>query len=486
MNDETQPQGSDPSPEMENAPEAPGAGAAATDGEKDSGIADTSAKAEEIANPVTEPTESVPETTAAESSESATEPLVAEKAAAAAAKRKVAEQKAKQTRVAPLYRAFRGRRSINGRVEKAIKGGYEVRIGKARAFCPHSQIDVRRVEDPEAFVGSTQVFRITQLRRGGDDVIVSRRAVIEEDRREEAKAVRATLIEGSVMLGRVTGLAKFGAFVDLGAGVTGLVHLSELSHGRVQRADQAAKIGEAVRVKILKLQDGQDRISLSIRQASEDPWVSVPESFQAGQVVSGKVLRLADFGAFVELTPGVEALAPASEFPPNTGGWREGLAQGSEQRWQVLRVDAAQRRISLTPAGDENAAEIPELAPGVELRGRVQRIERFGVFVWLAPGRIGLMPNVLTGTPPGTDLARSFPIADEVEVEVVSLDDSGKIRLAKKGADKQRGRPRGSGARPDRPPRRAPKAERLPDVPMSDSNEGFGSLLADKLKDALG
>ncbi len=419
--------------------------------------------------------------------ENSATPAEAPAPSAAKAEEKAAEQKAKQARVAPLYRAFRSKRGIDGRVEKTIKGGYEIRIGKVRAFCPHSQIDIQRANDPESFVGTTQLFLITQLRRGGDDVVVSRRAVIEAERREEASAVRATLIEGAVMLGRVSGLAKFGAFVDLGAGVTGLVHITELSHGRLNRVDQAVHVGEAVRVKLLTLQDGNDRISLSIRQASEDPWASVTGAYDVSGVYPGKVLRLADFGAFVELSPGVEALAPASEFPPSSRGWKDGLTPGSEHSWRVLKVDIERRRISLTPSGAGEAAVLPELAPGVELQGKVQRIESFGVFVWLGPGRVGLMPNVLTGTPPGTDLERRFPIATEVDVEVVGIDDRGRIRLAKKGASRPTGRngDRGS-ARRERTRRPEPRAERVPAATMSDSTEGFGSLLADKLKDALG
>lgn len=410
-----------------------------------------------------------------------------ESESAAEAEKKAAETKARQARVAPLYRAFRGKHGINGRVEKTIKGGYEIRVAKTRAFCPHSQIDVQRVDDPESFVGTTHLFLITQLRRGGEDVVVSRRAVIEAERREEASAVRATLIEGAVMLGRVSGLAKFGAFVNLGAGVTGLVHITELSHGRINRVDQVVHVGEAVRVKILKLQDDNDRISLSIRQASEDPWASVIQTYEVGGVYPGKVLRLADFGAFIELSPGVEALAPASEFPPSCEGWKDGLTSGSEHQWRVLKVDTERRRISLTPGGDGEAAVLPGLAPGVELSGKVQRIERFGVFVWLGPGRVGLMPNVLTGTPPGTDLSSHFPIATDVDVEVVGIDDRGRIRLAKKGAARPTGR-NGDGDSVRREParRRAPRPKRAPEAPISDPAEGFGSLLADKLKDALG
>ena len=397
---------------------------------------------------------------------------------------KAAEDKARQARVAPLYRAFRAKRSIQGRIEAVIKGGFEIRVGKVRAFCPHSQIDTQRVEDAESFVGKTLPFRITQLRRGGDDVVVSRRQLIEDERREEAGAVRATLIEGAVMLGRVSGLAKFGAFVDLGAGVTGLVHITELSHGRVAKPEQAVQVGEAVRVKILKLEDDNKRVSLSIRQASEDPWSSAGDTFAAGSQYPGKVLRLADFGAFVELAPGVEALAPASEFPPARLGWAEALPVGSEHQWQVLNVDAKRRRISVTLPFEGEA--LPEtLEVGSHVKGKVQRIERYGVFVWLGPGKVGLMPNALTGTRPGTDLGREFPVANEIEVEIVAVDDNGRIRLGVRGAAEAAAK-RQADRRPrsDRPRRRK---ERLPEgPPASDSSEGFGSQLADKLKDALG
>jgi len=410
------------------------------------------------------------------------DPAAAEKAAT----EKAAAEKARQARIAPLYRAFRAKRSMNGRVEGLIKGGFEIRLGKVRAFCPHSQIDVVRVEEPESFVGKSFAFRITQLRRGGDDVVVSRRALVEDERREEAGAVRATLIEGAVMLGRISGLAKFGAFVDLGAGVTGLVHLTELSHGRVARAEQAVQAGEAVRVKILKLEDDNKRISLSIRQASEDPWASVENSFKEGESYPGKLLRIADFGAFIELSPGVEALAPASEFPPSRLGWADGLELGSEGRWQVLNVDSGRRRISVTLAPAEGAAAAIQVAAGASIRGKVQRIERYGVFIWLGPGKVGLMPNALSGTRPGTDLARQFPIAEEIEVDVLDVDDAGRIRLAAKGQGEKAAarRPQDRPGRGDRPRR---KKERLPDgPPASDSSEGFGSQLADKLKDALG
>jgi small subunit ribosomal protein S1 len=358
---------------------------------------------------------------------------------------------------------------VQGRVVQVIKGGYEVRIGGARGFCPHSQIDLHREDEPEKQVGKTYAFKITQLRRGGEDIVLSRRAVLEVDRAEEAKSVRATLVEGTVMQGRVVGLAPFGAFVDLGAGVQGLVHISELSHGRIQAVEDAVKLGDAVRVRVLKLKDS-GRISLSMRRAEEDPWSDIEQRFVVGQVYPGKVLRVAEFGAFVELAPGVEALAPASEFPPAAGGWNEGLESGSTRDWHLLALERQARRLTVTPPGEPAAAPGP-LGEGQELVGQVQRIERYGVFVWLGPGRVGLMPRAVCGAEGRDDLRRAFRIGEAVEVTVSAIEDGGRrIRLCRKGMKPEPAEP-------------APAPE-----PVADEHPpaAFGTSLADKLRAALG
>lgn len=380
---------------------------------------------------------------------------------------------------------------MEGSVESAIKGGYEVKLGKVRAFCPHSQIDLHRADDPAQHVGQQYLFRITQLRRGGDDIVVSRRVVLEDERKDEAKAVRATLIEGAVMQGRVAGIAEFGAFVDLGAGVMGLVHVSELSHTRVVRVSDAVQVGDLLNVKILKFDDTSKRISLSARQAQEDPWAGVAKRFEVGGVYPGQVRRLTDFGAFVELAEGLEALAPASEFPPSRSGWREGLSPGTTRDWLVLSVDADQHRISVTPPVEGVRFEdLPALESGTSAEGRVQRVEKFGVFVWLGPGRVGLMPNVWTGTQRGEDLSRRFPIGETIQVDIVEVSEGGKrIRLAKTGVKIEQEAPRRSPAR--RPPsgegRRQPaRRDDFQRPAQGQQGEGFGTILADKLKAALG
>jgi len=379
-----------------------------------------------------------------------------------------------------LARAFRSGRPVSGKVVGVIKGGYEVRIGRSRAFCPHSQIELHRVEDPESMVGRDLQFKISQFRRGGEDVVVSRRAVLEEEQADEAKAVRAALLEGSVLQGKVAGTAEFGAFIDLGAGVMGLVHISELSHGHVDKVEDVVKVGDTLTVKILKLHE-RGKISLSARQTEADPWADVDGAFAPGTVCRGTVLRVAEFGAFVELRAGLEALAPAREFPPRPEGWADGLEPGREMEWVVLSVSRSRRRVSLAPAPEDGApATAPTLEPGTVVEGRVQKVERYGVFVWMGPGRVGLMPSIWSGEKRGVDLAQRFSVGSGLEVEVVEVAEGGRrIRLARKGHAPKAPEPARE-SRVRRPPR---AAEPAPEPPAEGSS--FGTSLADKLRAAL-
>ena len=400
---------------------------------------------------------------------------------------------------AAVARAFRLGLPVEGRVEQVIKGGYEVRVGRSRGFCPHSQIELHRVEDPEAHVGKSYAFRILQMRRGGEDLVLSRRALLEAEKAEEAKAVRATLLEGTVMLGRVAGMADFGAFVDLGAGVMGLVHLSELSHARVARVADAVQVGERVRVKILKLDDTTGRISLSIRQAEEDPWTRLAQAYPVGSVHRGKVLRVTPFGAFVEMARGVEALAPSREFPPVPGGFEAGVPPGSERDWLVLSVEPERKRMSIAPAAEPGSPEAAPVEVGGKLQGKVQKVERFGVFVWLGPGKVGLVPTAMTGVPRGTDLGRKFETGQDLEVEVAEVADDGRIRLSLPGVEPAPApppraaapaRPRQDRGRRERGSERERDRERgrggREDAPQPAAGSGsFGTSLGDLLRAAM-
>ncbi len=407
-------------------------------------------------------------------------------------------QPSRKPRDPAVIRAFRAGHPVDGLVEKVIKGGYEVRVGRCRGFCPHSQMDVHRVDNPEQHVGRTYTFRILQLRRGGEDVVLSRREILEAQHTDEMKAVRATLIDGAVMTGRVARLTEFGAFVDLGAGVTGLVHLTELAHGRVVRASDIVSIGDRVPVKIIKLDDATGKISLSVRQAVTDPWESVPASFEVGKAYPGKVKRLAEFGAFVELRREIEALAPAREFPPSLGGWREGLTVEVSTDWVVVAVDALRRRITVVPAfeGWESLLNVP-LEPGARVRGRVVKAESFGVFVWLGPGRVGMVPRVWSGAGDGPGFEQRFVPGSPVAVEVIDVSEGGRrIRLSVDGVDRDAAeaaraaalKPRQAPAPQERRPagERPRRREEAPrPVPESDPGTGFGSHLGEALRAAL-
>ncbi len=384
-----------------------------------------------------------------------------------------------------LALSFRRGLPVDGKVEKVIRGGYEVRVGKARGFCPHSQMDLRHVDSPETHVGRVYRFAVAELRRGGEEAILSRRILLEEERGEEAKAVRATLVEGSVTQGHVARVTDFGVFVDLGAGVTGLVHVSELAHGHVAVPADLLKTGDTVQVKVLRLEEPSGRVSLSIRQAAEDPWASIASRYEPGQAYSGIVRRLTDFGAFVEMCPGVEALAPADGFPPGPNGWRPGLEEGQSGTWRVVSLEPRRRRMSIQPLLEGQPVTpqgLPE--PGARVTGRVQRVEKFGVFVWLGPGRVGLVPSVYTGTRKGTDLSRVFPTGKEIEVEVLEADADGRrIRLSVPGAvaRPKPAEPRSAAREPSRDPKakaRAPEAAPAP-------SQAFGTSLRDVLGAAL-
>ncbi len=258
-----------------------------------------------------------------------------------------------------LEDAFRTGLPVEGKVEKAVKGGYEVRIARQRAFCPMSQIDTART-DPSAHEGRVYEFRIVEYKEGGRNLVVSRRALLEERQRAEAADLRRSIVPGAVMTGRVASVRDFGAFVDLGAGVQGLLHVSEMGWSRVQDASQFVKPGEEITVKVLRVDEDKQKISLGLKQLTDDPWASVGERYEVGQVRLGRVTRIAEFGAFVELEPGIEALAHASTFDPagrSGGGWSRTLAPGTAGAFEILSIDPVKKRIgvALVPEGSSRA-----------------------------------------------------------------------------------------------------------------------------------
>jgi small subunit ribosomal protein S1 len=372
--------------------------------------------------------------------------------------------------------AFDAGLPVEGTVQAVVKGGYEVRVGHARAFCPLSQIDIARTTDPSVHVGKVYTFRIVEYADGGRNIVLSRRTLLDEEQQARADQVRTLLVPGAVLKGRIVSAREYGAFVDLGGGVQGLLHASEMGWSRIADASQAVTPGEEITVKVLRVDDGTGKISLSTKHLSSDPWTTVPTKYAIGQVHTGRVTRLAEFGAFVELEPGIEALAHASTFPP-TGrrdDWRHAVPVGLTTAFEILGIDSEKRRIgvALVPEGSARAgaADPDLLRPGARLTGKVERHERYGVFVFLAPGRSGLMPLSETGVEKDADVAKRFPVGSDVEVIVLESDEEGRrIRVSHKAVlDAQEAAElREYTARPD-----------------ASTPQGLGSL-ADKLRGVL-
>ena len=253
---------------------------------------------------------------------------------------------------AALRQAFESGTPVEGKVGETNKGGFAVDLGGTRAFCPFSQIDVRRADDPTVFVGRTMKFKILELSDDGRNVVVSRRALMQADRDSQAREIRSTLSLGDALEGTVTRLVPFGAFVDIG-GIEGLVHISQISHQRVGDPSEVLREGQPVRVKVLEIQNlGQgrsERISLSIKALASDPWPETATSMAPDTDVTGTVTRLVDFGVFVELRPGVEGLIHISELANRRIIHpREVVNEGDRITVRVLDVDVSRRRISLS------------------------------------------------------------------------------------------------------------------------------------------
>ena len=259
-----------------------------------------------------------------------------------------------------LENAFRAGLSVEGKVESAIKGGYEVRLARERAFCPLSQIDIVRTADPAVHVGKTYTFRIIEY-KDSKSIVVSRRKQLEEEQQASADAVRKSIVPGAVLPGRVVSVPDFGAFVDLGGGIQGLLHVSEMSWSRATPGAVVAA-GDQITVKVLRVDEGTGKISLGLKQLQDDPWSTVGTTYQVGQVRSGRVTRVAEFGAFVELEPGIEGLLPFSETDlDRNADLKKAFPVGSEVEVAVLEADATGRRIRLSRKAVAQQREQAEL-----------------------------------------------------------------------------------------------------------------------------
>ena len=339
---------------------------------------------------------------------------------------------------------------VEGRVAAVRKGGLEVDISGVRAFCPLSQIDLGYCENPEELVGSRYTFRIVEFKEKGRNIVVSRRALLEEEREQIAKETLASLKPGVEREGEVTRLADFGAFVDIG-GIDGMVHISEMAHHRLRHPSELVEVGQKVKVVVTQCEpdaEGRPRVGLSMKVLEPTPWEKGLGILE-GQIVRGKVTRITDFGAFVEVSRGVEGLVHVSEISyeriPHP---RRLLQEGQDVDVRVLGIDHKRRRISLSikeargaqPAeagesGGEAASQ--RLEVGAQYSGVVEKVMSSGLLVRLpaaGPGVRGLLPREELAQGGGGDLKRRIPLGREVSVEVLAIGEDGKIRLSQKAA----------------------------------------------------
>lgn len=337
---------------------------------------------------------------------------------------------------------------IEGRVSKVVKGGFEIDLSGIRAFCPLSQIDLPFCERPEEYVGARYPFRIMEIKEKGKNIIVSRKLILEEEQEKRLQETLARLKPNLECEGKVTRLTDFGAFVDLG-GIEGMVHISEMSHLRIKHPSEVIQSGQTVKVKVLKIEEekeGRPKISLSIKALEPDAWERGLD-FKEGEIIKGKVSRLMDFGAFVEVAPGVVGLVHISEMSdervPHPNRF---LREGELIDVMVLGIDHEARRISLSIKEamikkrlEKEGAEKPlKLEAGQVLRGMVEDQKPYGLFIRLpqfGPKVKGFLPNEELRDYKKGEIRKRFPKGQAIQVEILSIDSQGKIRLSHRDSE---------------------------------------------------
>ena len=326
-----------------------------------------------------------------------------------------------------LESAFEGGENVSGVISGKVKGGFTVDVDDIRAFLPGSLVDVRPVRDTSYLEGKPLEFKVIKLDPRRNNVVVSRRAVVEIENSAEREALLERLEEGAVMNGVVKNLTDYGAFVDLG-GIDGLLHITDMAWRRVRHPTEVVNVGDEIEVKVLKYDRERNRVSLGLKQLGEDPWVSIANRYPEGSRIAGRVTNIADFGAFVEIEEGVEGLVHVSEMDwTNRNVHPSRVVQiGDETQVMILDVDEERRRISL---GIKQCLSNPweefalTRAKGDRVTGRIKSITDFGMFIGLDGGIDGLVHvSDLSWNEDGETLLRNHRKGEEIETVVLAVD----------------------------------------------------------------
>ena len=326
-----------------------------------------------------------------------------------------------------LEKALEEQKRVNGVIFGKVKGGFTVDLEGATAFLPGSQVDIRPIKDLGALMGTPQPFQILKMDRRRGNIVVSRRAVLEDSRAEAKSELVANLQEGQVLQGIVKNITDYGAFVDLG-GVDGLLHVTDISWKRINHPSEALQMGESVQVKVIKFNDETQRISLGIKQLTEDPWLKVIDRFPVGSKMNGVVTNITDYGSFVELEDGIEGLVHVSEMSWTKKNVHPGKIVSTSEKVEVivLEIDVSKRRISL---GIKQCIENPWKSykdnnkTGSTIEGEIRNITEFGLFIGLSDDIDGLVHlSDLSWDGNGDELIKGFTKGDSVKAKILDID----------------------------------------------------------------
>ena len=326
-----------------------------------------------------------------------------------------------------LEKAHEAQKRVNGVIFGKVKGGFTVDLEGATAFLPGSQVDIRPIKDLGALMGTPQPFQILKMDRRRGNIVVSRRAVLEDSRAEARSELVANLQEGQVLQGIIKNITDYGAFVDLG-GVDGLLHVTDISWKRINHPSEALQVGESVQVKVIKFNDETQRISLGIKQLSEDPWTKVFERFPVGSKMSGIVTNITDYGSFVELEDGIEGLVHVSEMSWTKKNVHPGKIVSTSEKVNVvvLDIDVPKRRISL---GIKQCIDNPwetfkvNNKSGQIIEGEIRNITEFGLFVALTEDIDGLVHlSDLSWDGNGDELIKNYVKGNQVKAKILDID----------------------------------------------------------------
>ena len=341
---------------------------------------------------------------------------------------KLSREKAKRTRSwEELEKNMESNETVKGTVTGKVKGGFTVELSDIRAFLPASLVDVRPIRDPSYLEGKDFDFKLIKLDQKRNNVVVSRRAVVESEYSEEREQLLSSMEEGKVMVGVIKNLIDYGAFVDLG-GVDGLLHITDMAWKRVKHPSEIVEVGQEVEVKVLKFDKEKSRVSLGLKQLGDDPWINLARRYPEGTRLFGKVTNIADYGCFVEIEEGIEGLVHVSEMDWTNKNVSPSkvVTIGEEVEVSILDIDEERRRISLgmkqcrPNPWDEFAATHNK---GDTVSGQIKSITDFGIFIGL-PGRIDGLVHLsdISWNIPGEEAVRNYKKGQQVEAVVIAVD----------------------------------------------------------------